>query len=51
MIAIFALLWAVTINNTSNEEFLVKVLEDKQKIYVAFIRLINTLGAFGYCGI
>ena len=33
------------INSTSNEEFSVKILEDQQKVYVAFIRLISTFGA------
>ena len=52
MIAIFAIgIWAVVINNTSNEEFPVKTLEDQQKVYVAFIRLISTLGALGHCAI
>ena len=42
---------AVAINNTSNEEFPVKTLEDQQKVCVAFIRLISTLGALGHCAI
>ena len=52
MIAIFSIgIWAVVINNTSNEEFPVKTLEDQQKACVAFIRLISTLGIFGHCAI
>ena len=52
MIAIFAIgIWAVVINNTSNEEFPVKTLEDQQKACVVFIRLISTLGVFGHCAI
>jgi len=45
------LAWIVTINSTRNEEFPVKTLEDQQKVYVAFMRLINTLGALGHCAI
>ena len=45
------LTWVVAINSTRNEEFLVKTLEDQQKVYVAFMRLISTLGAFGHCAI
>jgi len=41
----------VTINSTRNEEFPVKTLEDQQKVYVAFIKLISTLGALGHCAI
>ena len=41
----------VTINNTNNEEFLVKILEDQQKICVTFIRLIITLVVLGHCAI
>ena len=48
MIAIFAI-GIVAINSTRNEEFPVKILEDQQKVYVAFIRLINTFGALGHC--
>ena len=52
MIAIFAIgIWAVVINNTSNEEFPVKTLEDQQKACVAFIRLISTLGVLDHCAI
>ena len=52
MIAIFAIgIWAVVINNTSNEEFPVKTLEDQQKACVAFIRLISTLGVLSHCAI
>ena len=39
------LTWVVAINSTRNEEFPVKTLEDQQKVYVAFMRLISTLGA------
>ena len=39
----------MTINSTRNEEFLVKTLEDQQKVYVAFIRLISTLDALDHC--
>ena len=42
------LAWVVAINSTRNEEFLVKTLEDQQKVYVAFMRLISTLGALGH---
>ena len=35
----------MAINNNINEEFLVKILEDQQKVYAAFIKLINKLGA------
>ena len=45
------LAWVVAINSTRNEEFLVKTLEDQQKVYVAFMRLISTLGALGHCAI
>ena len=45
------LTWVVAINSTRNEEFLVKTLEDQQKIYVVFIRLISTLGALGHYAI
>jgi len=41
----------VTINSTRNEEFPVKTLEDQQKVYVAFMKLISTLGALGHCAI
>ena len=41
----------VTINNTNNEEFLVKILEDQQKICVTFIRLIITLVVLGHYAI
>jgi hypothetical protein len=41
----------MAINSTRNEEFPVKTLEDQQKVYVAFIRLISTLGALGHCAI
>ena len=41
----------MTINSTRNEEFPVKTLEDQQKVYVAFIKLISTLGALGHCAI
>ena len=41
----------MAINRTSNEKFPVKTLEDQQKVYVAFIRLISTLGAFDHCAI
>ena len=41
----------MTINSTRNEEFLVKTLEDQQKVYVAFMRLISTFGALGHCAI
>ena len=52
MIAIFAIgIWAVVINNTSNEKFPVKILEDQQKACVAFIRLISTLGVLSHCAI
>ena len=37
------LAWIVTINNTRNDEFLVKILEDQQKVYIAFMRLISIL--------
>ena len=43
--------WVVAINSTSNEKFLVKTLEDQQKIGVAFIRLISTLVVLGHCAI
>ena len=45
------LAWIVTINSTRNEEFPVKTLEDQQKVYVAFMKLISTLGALGHCAI
>ena len=45
------LAWVVTINSTRNEEFPVKTLEDQQKVYVAFMKLISTLGALGHCAI
>jgi len=45
------LAWVVTINSTRNEEFLAKTLEDQQKVYVAFMRLIITFGALGHCAI
>ena len=52
MIAIFAIgIWAVVINNTSNEEFPVKTLEDQHKVYVVFMRLISTLGVLDHCAI
>ena len=35
----------MAINSTRNEEFPVKTLEDQQKVYVAFMRLISTFGA------
>ena len=41
----------MAINNTRNEKFSVKTLEDQQKVYVAFIRLINTLGALDHYAI
>ena len=41
----------MTINSTRNEEFPVKTLEDQQKVYVAFMKLISTLGALGHCAI
>ena len=41
----------MAINSIRNEEFPVKTLEDQQKIYVAFMRLISTLDAFGHCAI
>ena len=50
-IAIFALAWAVTINSNSNEELSFKTLKNQQKIYIAFIRLIDTLDALSYCAI
>ena len=43
--------WVVAINSTRNEEFPVKTLEDQQKVYVAFMKLISTLGALGHCAI
>ena len=45
------LTWVVAINSTRNEEFSVKTLEGQQKVYVAFMRLINTLSALGHCAI
>ena len=39
----------MAINSTRNEEFLIKTLEDQQKVYIAFMRLIITLGALGHC--
>ena len=39
----------MAINSTRNEKFPVKTLEDQQKVYVAFIRLISTLGALDHC--
>ena len=39
----------VAINSSRNNEFLVKILEDQQKVYVALMRLISTLGALGHC--
>ena len=45
------LAWVVAINSTRNEEFPVKTLEDQQKVYVAFMKLISTLGALGHCAI
>ena len=41
----------MAINSTRNEEFPVKTLEDQQKVYVVFMRLISTLGALGHCAI
>ena len=41
----------MAINSSNNEEFLVKTLEDQQKVYVAFIRLLSTLGALDHCAI
>ena len=40
---------AIAINIISNKEFSIKPLEDQQKVCVAFIRLISTLGALGHC--
>ena len=51
MMAIFAIGVVVTINSTSNEKFLVKTLEDQQKICVAFIKLISTRVVLGHCAI
>jgi len=45
------LAWVVAINSIRNEEFPVKTLEDQQKVYVVFMRLISTLGALGHCAI
>ena len=39
----------MAINSTRNEKFPVKTLEDQQKVYVVFIRLISTLGALDHC--
>ena len=50
-IAIFALAWAVTINSNSNEELSFKTLKNQQKIYIAFIRLIDTLCILDHCAI
>ena len=41
----------MAVNSTRNEEFPVKTLEDQQKVYVAFMKLISTLGALGHCAI
>ena len=49
MIAIFIIGMGVAINSTSYKKFPVKTLEDQQKVYVAFIRLISTLGALDHC--
>jgi hypothetical protein len=51
IIAIFAIVMVCDNNSTRNEEFLVKTLEDQQKIYVVFMRLISTLGALDHCAI
>ena len=43
--------WVVAINSNRNEKFSVKTFDDQQKVYVAFMRLINTLGVLGHCAI
>ena len=41
--------WAVAINSTSNEEFPVKALEDKQKNPCCIYYMISKVIFFGLC--